>query len=88
MKAIKVAGKVIGWAVGGYAILNTLVWAAIGAGYGLGSLRDAYDDDRIQDQVGYVFDRVTDDAVSGWAWWLFLAKEVIKDLVEDIKDAF
>lgn len=88
MKAIKVAGKVIGWAVGGYAILNTLAWAVIGAGHGLSKLRDACDDDRIQDKIGYSIGRNYEEAIDGWKWWLFLVKVVIEDLVENIKDAF
>lgn len=88
MKAIKIACKVVSWIVGGYVVLNTLAWAAIGAGYGLGSLRDAYDDDRIQDKLGYSIARNFEEATSGWNWWLSLVKEVIEDLVEDIKDAF
>ena len=88
MKAIKVAGKIVGWIIGCYAILNTLAWAAIGAGYGLGSLRDAFDDDRIQDNVGYTLNRVVEEASSGWKWWLSICKDVFEVIVEDIKDAF
>lgn len=88
MKAIKIAGKVVGWIVGGYLILNTLAWAAIGAGYGLSNLRDIIDDDRIHDYRGYVFDRVVDDAASGWKWAAGVFKELFEFIAENIKDAF
>lgn len=88
MKAIKVAGKVVGWVVGGYAILNTLAWAAIGAGYGLSELHNAFDDDRIQDHISYVFDRVIDDAASGWKWAAGVFKGLFEFIAEEIKDAF
>lgn len=70
MKAIKIAGKVIGWIVGGYLILNTLFWSWVGVGYNCCELRNAMDDDRIQHKILYANHRVTEDAEDGWSWFL------------------
>lgn len=88
MKAIKVAGKIIGWAVGGYAILNTLVWAVVGAGLCLSNLRDAMDDDRIQNKVSYAQGRAIEGAEDGWKWTVEVFKELFELIAEAIKDAF
>lgn len=88
MKAIKVAGKVIGWVVGGYAILNTLAWAVVGVGYGLGEYRNACDDDRIQNKVSYAQNRAFEGAEDGWKWMAGIFKELFELTVEAIKDVF
>ena len=87
MKAIKIAGKIIGWVIGGYLILNTLCWAQVGMGYAGRELRDAKDNN-IQNKVSYVQQRVLEDAADGWSWIVSIFKTLFECIAEDIKDAF
>ncbi len=88
MKAIKVAGKVVGWIVGGYLILNTLFWAWVRVGYNCCELQNAMDDDRIQHKILYANHRVTEDAKYGWSLYLYDIKMLFGCIAEAIKDAF